>query len=88
MTKFEVEGIERSVDIRNKPVPCLSAVAKVDAERGVGSWRRGVSHNVQVVNLKSTFDGVDALFPEDLTMLEGQNAPRKDGLKEQTLDVV
>lgn len=36
VTKFEVKGIESSVDIRDKLVPCLSAINKPYAERGVG----------------------------------------------------
>lgn len=37
---------------------------------------------------ESTFDRVNAFFPEDLRVLEGKNATRKDCLEKQTLDVI
>ena len=33
MTKFEVKGVEGGVDIRDKLVPCLSAVVELYVER-------------------------------------------------------
>ena len=51
---------------------------------GDGSESRGTRRQCR----ESTFDRVNAFFPEDLRVLEGKNATRKDCLEKQTLDVV
>lgn len=37
---------------------------------------------------QDTFDGVDAVFPEDKGVLVRQDSAREDGLQKESLDVV
>ena len=88
VTKFEVEGVERSIDIGDKLVPCVPAVVEPYGERAVSGLGRSATRDHPSKGCGSTFDRVDACRPEDLCMLERENAARKHGLEEEPLDVV
>lgn len=46
VTKFEIKGIESSVNVGDKFVPCLSAVVEPYTERGIGDLEGGRSYGI------------------------------------------